>query len=84
MFYNPTNTTKKIKIKEELELLILNGKIKSNIEGLKWVLSHGCEPKLFVDVAKSLVEKKKVKIQGRFNRQSSNIHRVEEYKIEVL
>ena len=59
LFYNPTNTTKKIKIKEELELLILNGKIKSNIEGLKWVLSHGCEPKLFVDVAKSLVEKKK-------------------------
>ena len=84
LFYNPTNTTKKTKIKDELELLILDGKIKSNVEGMKWVLSHGCEPKLFVDVAKSLVEQKKVAIQGKFNKQSSNIHRVEEYKMEVL
>lgn len=84
LFYDPTNTTKKIKIKEELELLILKGKIKSNVEGLKWVLSHGCEPKLFVDVARSLVEQKKITIQGKFNKQSSNIHKVEEYKIEVL
>lgn len=84
LFYDPTNTTKKIKIKEELELLILKGKIKSNVEGLKWVLSHGCEPKLFVDVARSLVEQKKIAIQGKFNKQSSNIHKVEEYKIEVL
>lgn len=84
LFYNPTNTTKKIKIREELELLILNGKIKSNVEGLKWVLSCGCEPKLFVDVAISLVKQKKVAIQGKFNKQSSNIHKVEEYKIEIL
>lgn len=84
LFYDPANTTKKIKIREELKLLILNRKIKSNIEGLKWVLSHGCEPKLFVDVARSLVEQNKVTIEGKFNRQSSNIHRVEKYKIEVL
>ena len=55
---------RKIKIKEEIKLLILDGKIESNIESLKWVLSHGCEQKLFVDVARSLVEQKKVAILG--------------------
>lgn len=84
LFYDPINTTKKIKVREELERLILNCKIKSNTEGLKWVLSRGCEPKLFVDVVRALVVQKKVEIQGNFNKQSSNIHRVEEYKIEVL
>ncbi len=84
LFYDLTNTTKKIKIKEELKQLILNGQIKSNVDGLKWVLAHGCEPKLFVDVASSLVKQKKVAIQGKFNKQSSNIHRVEKYQIEVL
>lgn len=84
LFYDLTNTTKKIKIKEKLKQLILNGQIKSNVDGLKWVLAHGCEPKLFVDVASSLVEQKKVAIQGKFNKQSSNIHRVEKYQIEVL
>ena len=84
LFYDLTNTTKKIKIKEELKQLILNGQIKSNVDGLEWVLAHGCEPKLFVDVASSLVEQKKVAIQGKFNKQSSNIHRVEKYQIEVL
>lgn len=83
-FYDPVNTTKKIRIKEELGKLILNGSIQSNIEGLKWVLSCGCEPKLFVDVIDSLVKQKKVAIQGKFNKQSTNIHKVEKYKIEVL
>lgn len=73
-----------MKIKEELEQLILNGEKKSNIEGLKWVLSHGCEPKLFVEVASLLVVQRKIEIKGKFNKQSSNIHRVKEYKIEVL
>ena len=83
LFYNPQNTTKKMKVKEELERAILNGEIKSNVKGLKWVLSRGCEPKLFVDVMKSLVTQKKVQIQGNFNGQSTNIHKVEEYKIEI-
>lgn len=84
LFYDPANTTKKKIIREKLETLILNGNIKSNIEGLKWVLSQGCEPRLFVEVAKSLIEQNKVVIQGKFNKQSSNIHKVQEYKIEVL
>lgn len=84
LFYDPTNTAKKLKIKEELSLLILNGKIESNVDGLKWSLSRGCEPKIFVEVVSSLIKQKRVTIQGKFNKQSSNIHRVEEYKIEVL
>lgn len=64
--------------------MILSGKIKSNIEGLKWVLSHGCEPKLFVESMNFLIAEQRVAIQGRFNKQSSNIHKVDEYKIVVL
>lgn len=84
LFYDPVNTAKKIKIKEELEALILNGEIESNVEGLKWVLRCGCEPKLFVETMNSLVEKGKVMVKGKFNQQSSKIHKVDEYKIEVL
>lgn len=84
LFYDPINTTKKIKIKEELKSLILDSSIKSNLEGLKWVLSYGCKPNLFVEVISSLVKEKRVEIQGEFNKQSSNIHKVKEYKIEVL
>lgn len=84
LFYDPANTAKKIKIREELEALILNGEIKSNVEGLKWVLKCGCEPKLFVETMNSLVKKEKVVVKGKFNKQSSNIHKVDEYKIEVL
>lgn len=84
LFYDPTNTAKKLRIKDELLRLILSGKIKSNVEGLKWVLSCGCEPNLFIEAVNTLVAQKKVAIQGKFNKQSSNIHKVEEYKIEVL
>lgn len=84
LFYDPSNTTKKTRIKEELKNLILSNKIKSNIEGLKWVLSHGCEPKLFVDVMSSLYKQKKVDCKENFNKQSTNIHKVEQYTIEVL
>lgn len=84
LFYDPTNTAKKLRIKEELSLLILNGKIESNVDGLKWSLSRGCEPKIFVEVISSLIKQKRIAIQGKLNKQSSNIHRVEEYKIEVL
>lgn len=84
LFYDPVNTTKKIRIKGELEQLIMNRKIESNIEGLKWVLSKGCEPKLFVEVVTTLFKQKKIDFCGKFNRQSTNIHKVEKYNIEVL
>ena len=60
---------------------ILNKEITSNIEGLKFVLSLGCEPKLFVDIVKELIAQNIVKIDGVFNRTSSNIHRASEYHI---
>ena len=84
LFYDPTNTAKKIRIKEKLSEIIMSGKIKTNVEGLKWVLHYGCEPMLYVEVIKSFVEQKKVAIHGKFNKQCTNIHKVEEYKIEVL
>lgn len=83
LFYDHRNTTKKIKVKGELEALILKGEIQSNVEGLKWVLSHGCEPKLFIEVVELLIAQKRIMIQGKFNKQCSNIHKVTEYKIDV-
>ena len=41
------------------------------------------EPKLFVDIVKELMEQNTIKIDGAFNRTSSNIHRASEYHIIV-
>lgn len=60
------------------------GQIINNVAGLKFTLSKGCEPKLFVEVIDSLCNEKKIEIIGKFNRQSTNIHKVDEYRIKVL
>lgn len=81
IFYNPSLSNKKQTIKQEIECLVLNGRIKDNVSGLKWTLAHGCEPKLFVEVIGDLVKLNKIQIEGKFNRQATNIHKVDEYKI---
>ncbi|MDE6245885.1 MAG: three-Cys-motif partner protein TcmP [Treponemataceae bacterium] len=83
LFYTD-ETSKKISVKKELNDLILKGEIISNVDGLKFALSKGCEPKLFVEVIDSLYNEKKIEIIGKFNRQSTNIHKVDEYRIKVL
>ncbi|MBQ2839615.1 MAG: three-Cys-motif partner protein TcmP [Muribaculaceae bacterium] len=81
LFYNPTSSNKKQDVSNIVKSKILNKEITSNIEGLKFVLSLGCEPKLFVDIVKELIAQNIVKIDGVFNRTSSNIHRASEYHI---
>lgn len=71
-------------VKEQIERLILNGSITTNIEGLKYALTHGCEPKLFVEVITKLKKDQRISIEGKFNRQSSNIHKVDKYNIVLL
>ncbi len=83
LFYNPNDSSRKNLVKKELIDLILNRKITSNVDGLKWVLSQGCEPKLFVETILELSNSKKIKINGKLNKKASNIHKVDTYKIIV-
>lgn len=84
LFFDQENSNKKSMVKKQIERLILGGSITTNIEGLKYALTHGCEPKLFVEVITKLKKDQRISIEGKFNRQSSNIHRVDKYNIVLL
>lgn len=86
LFYNESNSNKLSRVKNALKNQILDGKIDNNQDGMKYVLSQGCLPKVFVDEIKKLIDNKKVQVLDgcKFNRQSSNIHKVNVYKFEVL
>ena len=62
---------------------ILNSTIKDNITGLDYALECGCEPKLFVEVMDSMIKENRVKILGTYNKQATNIHKANTYKIEL-
>lgn len=83
LFYNPTLSNKKQNVYNIVKDKILKKEIISNIEGLKFVLSQGCEPKLFVDVVKDLMNRKQIEIDGTFNRIANNIHKALEYHIVI-
>ena len=84
LFFDQENSNKKSTVKEQIERLILDGSINTNIEGLKYALTQGCEPKLFVEVITKMKKDQRISIEGKFNRQSSNIHRVDKYNIVLL
>lgn len=84
LFFSQEDSNKKILVKNQLEHLIKEGRITSNIQGLQFALKQGCEPKIFVEVISQLKKNNNISIEGKFNRQSTNIHRVEEYKIVLL
>lgn len=84
LFFQPENTIKKTNVSEEIKELILLGKIKDNITGLKFAISNGCEPILFTEAIKELESNKMIERIGDKNNQSANIHRAPLYKINVL
>lgn len=83
LFFEQDNSNKKSMVKDEIEKLIVERAITSNIQGLQYALKHGCEPKLFVEVISQMKKAGKVSIIGKFNRQSTKIHRIDEYLIEL-
>lgn len=83
LFYNPQNTNKKVRVLRELKEEILSGIIADNKTGLKSALVKGCEPALYIKAISELIESKKVDVIGKFNKQSTNIHKVSEYTIVV-
>lgn len=76
LFYDESQTQKKVAIKHELRDNILSGSIKDNISGLKFVLHRGCQPSIFVEVMKDLKKQGKVDISGSFNLKAANIHKI--------
>lgn len=76
LFYDESQTQKKVAIKQELRDNILSGSIKDNISGLKFVLHRGCQPSIFVEVMKDLKKQGKVDISGSFSLKAANIHRI--------
>jgi len=84
LFHSPDNTNKIEQTKQEVKKLILSKTISDNKTGMKYVLSKGCLPNLFVEVANELITERKISIDGKFNRQVTGIHNVSEYRINVL
>ena len=84
IFYNPQNTNKRTRVFENIKEKVLNSTITDNTTGLKYALECGCEPKLFVDVMESLIKENKIRVIGTYNKRSTNIHKIEEYKIELI
>lgn len=84
LFYDVENTAKKVRVQTDVESKIMQSEISDNVTGLKYTLKNGCEPKLFVEVVKKLVNQNKILIKGKFNTQATNIHKVDEYKITVI
>jgi three-Cys-motif partner protein len=81
LFYDPNSSNKKQEVYNVVKDKILKKEITNNIDGLKFVLSHGCEPKLFVDVVENLINQQEITIEGNFNRTASNIHKAAKYQI---
>ena len=82
LFYEKQNIKKDL-ISKEIENEILSGSITSNIDGLKYAMLKGCEPKLFTEVVKKLEKNNKIERLGDKNYSSTNIHRVKKYKIGI-
>lgn len=84
LFHVPGVSNKKQAVSEQIKQLILNKEICSNIEGLRYALLQGCEPKVYVDVIDKLRKYHIVTIDGTFNRTSANIHNAKQYNIVII
>lgn len=79
LFSQLGENVKKDTVKKEIKELILSGEIKDNKTGLKYALIRSCEPKLFTEVVQSLINIKAIEIIGKFNKQSTSIHKIKEF-----
>ncbi len=85
LFSQLGENVKKDTVTKEIKELIISGKIRDNKTGLKYALIKGCEPKLFTEVVQNLINRKMIEIIGKFNRQSTNIHKIKElYQIKCI
>jgi three-Cys-motif partner protein len=83
LFYNPSNSNKKQKVKQQIKEKLFRQEITDNISGLKFTLQKGCLPILFNDVIKDLELIGKIKRLGDLNYASTNIHKIKKYGITM-
>jgi len=84
IFYNPQNPIKIDDVKKDIKEKILSENIKDNINGLKYAMLKGCEPKLFTQVVQELEKQNLIEREGNINNSSSNIHKVQLYQIKII
>lgn len=85
LFYNPQETNKKEKVKILICSLVMSGRINNNKDGMRFALYNGCLPNIFVEVVEHLRDTKRINIvEGKFNKQVTGIHKIDEYKIIAL
>jgi hypothetical protein len=84
LFYTGETINKKQRIKNEIKNKILLQEITNNKEGLKYALRNRCLPEVYISAIQELEKENVVKCSPKSNRQSTNIHRVDIYKIEVI
>jgi three-Cys-motif partner protein len=84
LFYNENKTVKKQAVETDIQNKILTGEISDNKSGLKYALRNGCMPELFTLVVKRLESKKKITRTGELNYSSTNIHKVKQYRINII
>ena len=84
LFHNPDSSNKIEQIKQEVRKLIISKEVCDNKSGIKYVLRRGCQPSLFIDVVSELISEKKVTIDGKFNKQVTGVHKVDEYRINAM
>lgn len=84
LFYTSETTNKKEKVKFEIKKRILSEEISDNKFGLQFTLKNRCMPDVFISTVQELEHDKLIKCVPKFNRQSTNIHKIDIYKIEVL
>lgn len=85
LFYNPQETNKKEKVKNLICSLVMSGRINNNKDGMRFALYNGCLPNIFVEVVEHLRDTKRINIvEGKFNKQVTGIHKIDEYKIIAL
>lgn len=52
---------------------------------MRFALYNGCLPNIFVEVVEHLRDTKRINIvEGKFNKQVTGIHKIDEYKIIAL
>lgn len=89
LFYDENQSSKKVRMKQDLKNKIITGLITNNERGLKYALKNGCLPTLFVEVVKELKQENTITIKGNFSASAANIHRIKPghkgyYEIEVI
>lgn len=78
LFYDPDKSNKKEECRIIIKNVILSGKINNNVDGLKYTLSLGCLPSLFIEVIKSLQSENKIVLSGNISFYKSNIHKIKD------